>query len=46
MGNRPRVLVVDDSFEMAKTISDGLTDREFDAIPGGSGHDAVARLTT
>jgi len=43
---RPRVLVVDDNLEMARTISEGLIDRGYDAVAAGSGHDAIDRLTT
>jgi two-component system, NtrC family, response regulator HydG len=43
---RPRVLVVDDNLEMARTISEGLIDRGYDAAPVGSGRDAISRLTT
>ena len=42
---RPRVLVVDDNFEMARTIAEGLMDRSYDAVPVGSGRDALDRLT-
>ena len=42
---RPRVLVVDDNIEMARTISEGLIDRGYDALPVGSGRDAIVRLT-
>jgi two-component system response regulator HydG len=37
-------LVVDDNIEMARSIADGLTDRDFDAVPLGSGLEAVERL--
>lgn len=43
---RPRVLVVDDNLEMARTISEGLIDRGFDAVAVGSGRDAIDRLTS
>lgn len=42
---RSRVLVVDDNLEMARTISDGLMDRGYEAVPVGSGRDAIDRLT-
>jgi two-component system response regulator HydG len=42
---RPRVLVVDDNLEMARTVSEGLIDRGYDAVPVGSGRDAIDRLT-
>jgi two-component system response regulator HydG len=41
---RPRVLVVDDNLEMARTISEGLIDRGYDAVPLGSGREAIDRL--
>ena len=45
MGKRlPRVLVVDDNLEMARTIAEGLLDRGYDAVPLGSGRDAIERL--
>src|SRR5262249_55152910 len=34
---RPRVLVVDDHLEMARTLCDSLADRGFDALPLASG---------
>jgi DNA-binding NtrC family response regulator len=37
---RLRVLVADDSFEMAQSVAEGLCDRGYDAIPVGSGHEA------
>jgi len=42
---RQRILVVDDSLEMARTLSDGLADRGYDAAAVGSGQDAAQRLT-
>jgi two-component system response regulator HydG len=42
---RPRVLVVDDNLEMARTISEGLLDRGYDALAIGSSRDAAARLS-
>ena len=42
---RPRVLVVDDSAEMAHSIADGLSDRGYEAVPISSGRDALARLS-
>ena len=46
MGSRrPRVLVVDDNLEMARTIAEGLIDRSYDAVPLASGHEAIGRLT-
>jgi len=44
LGRRARVLVVDDNFEMARTIAEGLIDRSYDAVPVGSGREAVDRL--
>ena len=41
---RRRVLVVDDNLEMARTISEGLIDRGYDAVSVGSGQDALDRL--
>jgi two-component system response regulator HydG len=41
---RPRVLVVDDNLEMARTLADGLGDRGYDAVPSGSGTEAIERL--
>jgi two-component system response regulator HydG len=41
---RRRVLVVDDNVEMARTIADGLVDRDYDAVAVGSGHEATDRL--
>jgi two-component system response regulator HydG len=40
----PRVMVVDDSAEMARTIADGLRDRAYDAIAVSSGREALDRL--
>src|SRR4051794_35566967 len=42
--NNARVLVVDDHFEMAETLAEGLLTRGFDAVALGSGRDALARL--
>jgi two-component system, NtrC family, response regulator HydG len=45
MGDRrPRVLVVDDNFEMARTLAEGLADHGFDAEAVGSGTSAADRL--
>ena len=41
---RPRVLVVDDQFEMAETLAEGLEERGYDATPCGSSADAAALL--
>jgi two-component system, NtrC family, response regulator HydG len=41
---RPRVLVVDDDLEMARTLADGLGDHGFDAEAVGSGPSAADRL--
>jgi two-component system, NtrC family, response regulator HydG len=40
----PRVLVVDDNYEMARTLADGLGDQGFDAQAVGSGAAAADRL--
>jgi len=40
----PRVLVVDDEFEMAAMIADELGDRGYRALALRSGRDALARL--
>ena len=39
-----RVMVVDDSAEMARTIADGLADRNYEAVPVSSGREALDRL--
>jgi two-component system response regulator HydG len=41
---RPRVIVVDDNVEMARTIADGLSERGYDAVAVGSGRELIARL--
>jgi two-component system response regulator HydG len=41
---RVRVLVVDDSAEMARTTAAGLADRGYDAVAAASGEEAVSRL--
>jgi two-component system response regulator HydG len=41
---RPRVLVVDDHLEMAETLAEGLTEREFEATACGSSTEAVRLL--
>jgi two-component system response regulator HydG len=43
---RARVLVVDDNFEMAKMLADGLTDAGFIGVPEASGRKAIERLAT
>ena len=43
---RPHVLVADDNLEMARTISDGLADRGYEAVAVGSGREAKERLET
>jgi len=40
----PRVLVVDDHIEMAETLAEGLTDREFEAEACASSVEAAKRL--
>ena len=42
--SRPRVMVVDDNLEMARTIVDGLADRGYDAVAAASGQEAIARM--
>jgi DNA-binding NtrC family response regulator len=39
-----RVLVADDSFEMAQSIADSLCERGYDAVPVGSGCEALDLL--
>ena len=39
-----RVLIVDDHLEMAQTLSDGLADYSFDAVPAQSSRQALALL--
>jgi two-component system response regulator HydG len=41
---RPRVLVVDDRFDMAETLAEGLEERGYEATPCGSGPVAAQRL--
>jgi two-component system response regulator HydG len=40
-----RVLVVDDHLSMAEMVSDGLTERGYDAVPIGSSREAAKRLS-
>ena len=42
--SKPRVIVVDDNLEMARTVAEGLADRGYDAVPVASGQEAIARL--
>jgi len=42
----PRVLIVDDSLEMARTIADDLVERGYEAIAVAGGSEAVARLAS
>jgi two-component system response regulator HydG len=42
--SKPRVIVVDDNLEMARTIVEGLADRGYDARAVSSGQEAIARL--
>jgi two-component system, NtrC family, response regulator HydG len=42
--SKPRILVVDDNLEMARTLADGLCDHGFDAEAVGSGTSAADRL--
>ena len=46
MPEKPRVLVVDDNWEMARTLADNLCDRDFDAVAVGSGNAAAEILKT
>jgi two-component system, NtrC family, response regulator HydG len=41
---RHRILVVDDNLEMARTLAQGLSDRDYDAVAVGSGRQALDRL--
>jgi two-component system response regulator HydG len=43
-GGRARVLVADDSFEMARSVAESLCERGYDATPVGSGHEALDLL--
>jgi two-component system response regulator HydG len=43
---QPRVLIVDDIIEMAKTLADGLSERGYDAVAAGGGRDAIDRLAS
>jgi two-component system response regulator HydG len=43
---QPRILVVDDNMEMARTIADGLVERGYDAIAAGGGREAIDRLAS
>ena len=42
--DKPRVLVVDDDIEMARTLCDSLGDRGYDAVPLSSGKRAIEML--
>jgi two-component system, NtrC family, response regulator HydG len=42
--SRARILVVDDNFEMAKMLADGLTDHGYIGVPEASGRRAIERL--
>jgi two-component system response regulator HydG len=42
----PRVMVVDDSAELARSIADGLRDREYEAVAVSSGREALDRLAS
>lgn len=44
MPDKPRVLVVDDNLEMARTLAENLCDRDFDAVAVGSGQAAADLL--
>src|SRR4029078_4613731 len=41
----PRVMVIDDSAEMARTIAEGLSDREYETGALSSGREPIERLT-
>jgi two-component system, NtrC family, response regulator HydG len=41
MPDKPRVLVVDDNLEMARTLADSLCDQDFNAVAVGSGSGAA-----
>jgi two-component system, NtrC family, response regulator HydG len=43
---RPRILVVDDSVEMARTTADGLTEHGYDTVVAAGGQEAVDRLAS
>ena len=43
---KPRILVVDDKIEMARTIADGLLDRGYDAVAAGGGQEAIDLLAS
>ena len=43
---QPRVLIVDDSLEMARTIADDLVERGYEAIAVAGGHEALAQLAS
>jgi two-component system response regulator HydG len=42
---RPRILIVDDNLELARTLAEGLIDRSYDAVPVASGREAIERLS-
>ena len=42
---RPRILIVDDNLELARTLCEGLLDRGYDPVPVASGSEAIERLT-
>ena len=42
--SRPRILVVDDNVEMARTIADGLTEHGYDTVIATGGQEAVDQL--
>src|SRR5438045_896736 len=41
----PRILVADDSLEMAESVADGLRERGYDVVAVGSGREALDLLT-
>jgi two-component system, NtrC family, response regulator HydG len=44
LSSAAKVLVVDDHFEMAQVLAEGLCDRGYNAVATSSGHDALQRL--
>ena len=44
--DRPRILVVDDNLEMARTIADGLSERGYDTVAVSGGKDAIDTLAS
>jgi two-component system response regulator HydG len=42
--SKPRVIVVDDNFEMARTVAEGLADQAYDVIAVASGQEAIRHM--